>query len=195
MDLSVDASQDEAQLIQAALQRNEAAWEALVRLHQEPIFRYAYLIQGDRDEAEDTAQETFIRAYRALERFDLSRPLRPWLLSIAANLARNRFRSLGRYVSALRRLVEDNPGQTASVENLSLEQIQAQTIWQALQKMDATDRQVIYLRFFLELSVEETAQAMDTAEGTIKSRLHRALGRLRTIIEREYPALREEGTR
>jgi RNA polymerase sigma-70 factor (ECF subfamily) len=194
MDLCVEASRDEAELIRAALRGDEAAWEALVRIHQEPVFRYAYLIQGDRDEAEDTAQETFIRAYRALERFDTSRPLRPWLLSISANLARNRFRSLGRYVSALRRMVLDNPGHSASVENLSIEQIDAQWLWQALQKMDAADRQVIYLRFFLELSVEETALAMGTAEGTIKSRLHRALGRLRTIIEREYPTLREGWT-
>jgi RNA polymerase sigma-70 factor (ECF subfamily) len=194
MDLSVEASQDEAELIRAALRGNGAAWEALVRTHQEPVFRYAYLIQGDRDEAEDTAQETFIRAYRALERFDISRPLRPWLLSIAANLARNRFRSLGRYVTALRRMVIENPGRSTSVESLSIEQIDAQSLWQALQKMDAADRQVIYLRFFLELSVEETAQAMSTAEGTIKSRLHRALGRLRTIIERDYPNLREGWT-
>ncbi len=194
MDLSVEASQDEAELIRAALRGDEAAWEALVRIHQEPVFRYAYLIQGDGDEAEDTAQETFIRAYRALERFDINRPLRPWLLSIAANLARNRFRSLGRYVSVLRRVVLDNPVRSANVENLSLEQIDAQTVWQALQKMDDADRQVIYLRFFLELSVEETAQAMGTAEGTIKSRLHRALGRLRIIIEREYPTLREGWT-
>jgi RNA polymerase sigma-70 factor (ECF subfamily) len=191
MDLSVDASQEEAKLIQAALERNEAAWEALVRIHQEPIFRYAYLLQGDRDEAEDTAQETFIRAFRALERFDASRPLRPWLLSIAANLARNRFRSLGRYVSALRRMVRESPGQSVSIESLSIEQIEAHTLWQALQRMEAADRQVIYLRFFLELSVEETAQTMNTAEGTVKSRLHRALGRLRTVIEQDYPTLRE----
>ena len=106
----MEASKDEAELIRAALRRDEAAWEALVRIHQEPVFRYAYLIQGDSDEAEDTAQETFIHAYRALERFDISRPLRPWLLSITANLARNRFRSLGRYVSALRRMILDSPG-------------------------------------------------------------------------------------
>jgi RNA polymerase sigma-70 factor (ECF subfamily) len=194
MDLRVEASKDEAELILAAVGRDEAAWEALVRIHQEPVFRYAYLIQGDPDEAEDTAQETFIHAYRALERFDISRPLRPWLLSITANLARNRLRSLGRYVSALRHMVLENPVHSANVEALSIEQIDAQWLWQALQKMDAPDRQVIYLRFFLELSVEESAQAMGTAEGTIKSRLHRALGRLRMIIERDYPTLREGWT-
>jgi RNA polymerase sigma-70 factor (ECF subfamily) len=79
----------------------------------------------------------------------------------------------------------------ASVENLSFAQIQSQILWHALQKIDAADRQVIYLRYFLELSVEEAAQAMDTPEGTVKSRLHRAIGRLRAIIEREFPTLRE----
>ncbi len=195
MNLTVAASQEEVQLVQAAQARNEAAWEALVRIHQEPVFRYAYLILGDRDEAEDTAQETFIRAFKALERFDASRPLRPWLLSIAANLARNHFRSLGRYISALTRIVRESPGQFMSVEALSIEQIEARMLWQALQRMDFIDRQVIYLRFFLELSVEETAEAMETAEGTVKSRLHRALGRLRKLIERDYPGLREGWSR
>jgi RNA polymerase sigma-70 factor (ECF subfamily) len=195
MNLTAAASQEEAQLVQAAQERNEAAWEALVRIHQEPVFRYAYLILGDRAEAEDTAQETFIRAFKALGRFDASRPLRPWLLSIATNLARNHFRSLGRYISALTRMVRETPGQYMSVEALSIEQIEARTLWQALQRMDITDRQVIYLRFFLELSVEETAEAMETAEGTVKSRLHRALGRLRTLIERDYPSLREGWSR
>ena len=79
--------------IESARQGDETAWVELVRLHQEAVFRLAYLFLGDPDEAEDAAQETFIRAYRALGRFDTSRPLRPWLLQIVANLTRNRRRS------------------------------------------------------------------------------------------------------
>ena len=95
---------DEANLISLAHRGDGAAWETLVRAYQEPVFRLAYLLLQDGPEAEDTAQEAFWRAYRALDRFDPARPFRPWLLSIAANLARNRRRSLGRYLAALGRL-------------------------------------------------------------------------------------------
>lgn len=78
---------EDAELVWLARRDDPAAWEALVRLHQVPVFHLAYLILGDAAEAEDAAQETFIRVYTALNRFDETRPLRPWLLSIAAKLA------------------------------------------------------------------------------------------------------------
>ncbi len=187
-----DAGQaGETELIRRALEGSEAAWEALVRAHQEPVFRFAYLLLGDAEEAEDAAQEAFIRAYRALERFDLERPLRPWLLSIAANLARNRRRSLGRYLAAIQRLGQRQapvPGGSA-VEDLSDERLQARLLWQAVRRLDPPSQQVIYLRYFLDLPVEETAQALEVAPGTVKSRTHRAVARLKLIIEREFPGL------
>jgi RNA polymerase sigma-70 factor, ECF subfamily len=67
----------EASLILQARQGDGTVWEKLVAQHQEAVFRLAYLLLGDADEAEDVAQETFIRAYRALDRFDVQRPLRP----------------------------------------------------------------------------------------------------------------------
>ena len=91
-------------LARLARQGDAFAWERLVGEHQQPVFRLAYLLLGDPDEAQDVAQETFIRAYHALHRFDNERPLRPWLLRIAANLAYNRQRSLRRYLAALKRL-------------------------------------------------------------------------------------------
>ncbi|MEW5987644.1 MAG: sigma factor, partial [Chloroflexota bacterium] len=93
---------DEAQWVARARQGDNAAWLGLVTQYQEAVFRLAYLILRDADEAEDVAQETFVRAFRSLGRFDSSRPLRPWLLTIAANLARNRRRAIGRYLAAAR---------------------------------------------------------------------------------------------
>ena len=84
---------DEATLIRHAANGDAAAWEPLVLAHQEAVFRLSYLLLGDPDDAEDIAQETFLRAWNHLKRFDTTRPLRPWLLSIASNLARNRLRS------------------------------------------------------------------------------------------------------
>jgi RNA polymerase sigma-70 factor (ECF subfamily) len=177
----------EADLIRRARAGDEAAYERLVRDHQEAVFRLAYLFTGDTHEAEDVAQEVFIRALNALDRFDDSRPLRPWLLSITANCARNRHRAFGRYAAALKRLVVPTTSVAAEVD----QRIEAQTLWQAVRRLSAVDQEVIYLRYFLELSVNEAAEAMNVEPGTVKSRLSRALDRLRDVIERDFPLLTE----
>ncbi len=182
----------ESDLVASACQGDVAAWEALVRNHQEAVFRLAYLFLADADEAQDMAQEAFIRAFRALDRFDTSRPLRPWLLSITANLARNHLRSASRYWAAVQRLFWEQPELAMNVEEKGIQRMEAQQLWQAVRRLNLADQQVIYLRYFLELPEAEMATALEVAPGTIKSRLHRALNRLRLIVEREFPLLHEE---
>lgn len=165
------------------------AWETLILQNQEAVFRLAYLILGDPADADDIAQETFLRAYRSLGSFDLTRAPRPWLLSIAANLARNRLRSVGRYLAALQRawVADPSPQRPTPV----VESDDSARLWQAVRRLSANDQELIYLRFFSALSESETAQALQVAPGTVKSRTHRALERLRVVIERNYPSLRE----
>jgi len=179
----------EAQQIRLARQGDQAAWEALMRAHQEPVFRLAYLLLGDPDEAEDIAQVTFLRAYKALDGFDIERPLRPWLLRIASNLAHNRHRSVGRYLSALTRFAQQDPERIESTTTKPEDDGQA--LWQAVKKMTRPFQEVIYLRYFLDMSENEMADTLDVPAGTVKSRLHRALRKLRGIIERDYPELKE----
>lgn len=194
MDLNAEGRADEVELIRRARQGNAEAWEALVRTHQEALFRLAYLLLGNADEAEDVAQEAFLRAYASLERFDLERPLRPWLLSIAANLARNRRRSAGRYLAALQRWYKARPAAATGIEEQSLHNLERQELWHAIERLDFANQQVIYLRYFLEMSTVEVAETLQVPEGTVKSRLHRALKRLRGIIERDFPELDEGKT-
>jgi RNA polymerase sigma-70 factor (ECF subfamily) len=182
----------EADLVRQARTGSDAAWEALIQQHQEAVFRLAYLLTGDATDAEDVAQEAFIRAFHALDRFDSARPWRPWVLSIAANLARNRRRAIGRYLANLSRFARMNPEPVLNPEGQVAEQHRARTLWQAVRRLELPDQEVIYLRYFLELPVEETAAVLQVAEGTIKSRLHRALNRLRAVVEAEFPQLREE---
>ncbi len=192
-DLSGEVPLDERELIERARRGDGAAWEALVRRHQEPLFRLAYLHLGDAAEAEDVAQETFVRAFRALDGFDAARPLRPWLLAITANLARNRRRALGRYWAALTRHARAHPeAQPARSDPLPEGAWRARRLWQAVRRLRQADQEIVYLRFFLELPVEEAALALGVAPGTVKSRLHRALGRLREVIRRDFPDLVEE---
>jgi RNA polymerase sigma-70 factor (ECF subfamily) len=182
----------EADLINRARAGDADAWDSLIQTHQEAVFRLAYLICGHAGDAEDVAQETFIRAFYHLDSFDTSRNLRPWLLSISANLARNRLRSLGRYLHHLQRLARLNPEPVSTVEGDAAKRADAQALWRAVGQLDPTDQQIIYLRFFLELPVDEAAEVLNIAPGTVKSRLHRALGRLRGVVQTDFPALWRE---
>jgi RNA polymerase sigma-70 factor (ECF subfamily) len=182
---------DESTLIRHAANGDATAWEPLVLAHQEAVFRLSYLLLGDPDDAEDVAQETFLRAWNHLKRFDTTRPLRPWLLSIASNLASNRRRSAGRYFAAVMRAFQNEPTSSASIEEKSTRQMEAGHLWKAVQTQSLPDQQIVYLRYFLDLSVAETAQALDIAQGTVKSRLSRALERLRGIIQDDFPVLAE----
>jgi RNA polymerase sigma-70 factor (ECF subfamily) len=179
----------ESELIRQALAGHAGAWEDLVRAHQRPVFRLAYLLLGDADEAEDVAQETFIRVHRALASFDVERELRPWLLRITANLAHNRRRSVRRYLATLQRAFQGAP---TVAEPPDLRGEEAGSLWHAIRRLGPADQEVIFLRYFLELSEAEAARALAVAQGTVKSRLSRALGRLRALIDREYPDLRVE---
>jgi RNA polymerase sigma-70 factor (ECF subfamily) len=185
----------EPDLITRARRGDGAAWEDLVRQHQDAAFRLAYLLLGNANDAEDTAQEAFIHAFQTFNRLDPSRPLRPWLLRITSNLAYNRRRTIGRYLAALQRLVQAAP-EPLTAANMPGEHVQqqeeAQALWQAVRRLKRADQEVIYLRYFLELSVAETAQALEVAPGTVKSRLSRALDRLRGVVEREFPGLWKE---
>lgn len=188
---------EEAGLIQRARKGDQAAWIRLVEIHQEAVFRLAYLILGDPDDAEDVAQETFIRAFRSLESFDTRRSWKPWLLRIASNLSRNHLRSTGRYWAALNRFARREiqvPRDTT--QETSYKKEESLALWEAVKRLRQTDQEVIYLRYFLDLSVEDTAEALKIPEGTVKSRLHRSLKRLEGVITQDFPALIvEEHTR
>lgn len=181
----------ETSLIARARQGDEAAWTMLVRRHQEAAFRLAYLILGETDEVEDVTQEAFIRAFQSLDQFDAGRPFRPWLLGITKNLAYNRQRSARRYLDAVRRLVWAAPEPVTRPEAERSRPDEAEMLWQAVQRLTPINQEVIYLRYFLELSVEETAETLQVAMGTVKSRSHRALNRLRAVVDEEFPMLGE----
>lgn len=187
----------EAHLIEQARQGDEIAWATLVTHHQDAVFRLAFLLLGDADDAQDVAQDALIRAFYALDSFDTSRPLRPWLLRITSNLVSNKRRSIGRYLAAVGRWFQKETATSTEpdFQDSPIQQWEAQTVWQAVQRLSRLDQEIIYLRFFLELSVAETADAAGIAPGTVKSRLHRALNRLRQVIAQEFPDLQTERTK
>jgi RNA polymerase sigma factor (sigma-70 family) len=156
-----------------------------VQAYQGIAFRTAYLIAGDAAEAEDAAQEGFVKAFYALRRFRSGAPFRPWILQIVANEARNRRRSAGRRAALVTRTAADAPsGEAApSPEAALLSGEQREELLEAVNGLREEDRLVIACRYFLELSEEETATTLGWRRGTVKSRLSRALDRLRTQME------------
>ena len=160
-------------------------YEQLVREHQGIAFRTAYVICGSAADAEEAAQEAFVKAYNALGRFRSGEPLRPWLLAIVANEARNRRRSAGRRTAlAVRAAGEERPaGEAApSPEAALLAGERRAALLAGLERLSERDRTVIACRYLLELSEAETAAALGVRRGTVKSRLSRALGRLREEV-------------
>jgi RNA polymerase sigma factor (sigma-70 family) len=152
-----------------------------VRLHQQLVFRTALVLARNAADAEEAAQDAFVKAWRALPRFDRSRPFRPWLLAIVANEARNRRRSAGRREVLVRRAatLDSSPAAAPSPELALLAAERHGALLAALERLSERDRQVIACRYLLELSEAESAVVLDCRVGTVKSRLARALERLR----------------
>ena len=159
------------------------AYEELIRTYQDVAHRTAAAFAPDGD-ADDAVQEALVKAYRALGRFRQGAPFRPWLLQIVANEARNRRRSAGRRAGLALRSAEDRrPGEAApSPESAVLADEQRRWLLDAVAGLRADDRDVIAARYFLELNEAETAELLAIPRGTAKSRLARALARLRESL-------------
>ncbi|HET9848220.1 MAG TPA: sigma-70 family RNA polymerase sigma factor [Candidatus Dormibacteraeota bacterium] len=175
---------DESALVDRAKHGDVNAYEALVQQYQELAFRVAYQVTGNAADAEDAAQEAFVNAYYALGRFRSGSPFRPWLLRIVANEARNRRSAAARRTALVERAQvagasgEAGPSPEAKAEASEFRSILVQT----LQSLREEDRLILAYRLFFDLSEAEMAQALACPRGTVKSRLSRALARLRAAL-------------
>lgn len=184
---------EEAKLAEQARDGDVAAYERLVRMHQTVAFRTAYLVTRDAPEAEDATQEAFVKAYRALDRFRPGAPFRPWLLAIVTNEARNRRRSAARRANLTLRVEAEgeavSPTTSAnSPETAVVAAERREELLENLGTLSEDDRMVISYRYFLGLSEQETATTLGCARGTVKSRLSRAVARLRRTMRKEEDA-------
>jgi RNA polymerase sigma factor (sigma-70 family) len=172
---------DETDLIGRAKRGDTHAYEDLVHAYQGIAFRTAYVIARNAADAEDAAQEGFVKAWRALGRFREGAPFRPWVLQIVANEARNRRRSAGRRDHLVLRAATQEPsGEAApSPESALLDAETRERLLGAVNELPDDQREVISLRYFLDLSEQEVAETLGIAKGTVKSRTARALERLR----------------
>ena len=176
----------DADLAARARSGDDRAFGMLVERHQTVAFRTAYVICGSAADAEDAAQVGLTKAWRALPRFRRGAPLRPWLLAIVANEARNQRRAEGRREGLALRFASElvahelPSGDAApSPEGRALAAEQRAVLVAALERLSEDDRLVLSCRYLLDLGEEETAEVLSLRRGTVKSRTSRALGRLR----------------
>ena len=160
-----------------------------MRRHQSLAQRAAWLVTGSAEEAADATQEGFVKAWRALDRFREGAEFRPWLLRIVINTARNRRRSAWRFDAMRVRATAEYGQPTAiSAEATAMVHAEHDALVTALRRLGTKDREVVACRYLLDLSEAETAEVLGCPRGTVKSRLSRALDRLRAEMESLHAA-------
>ncbi|HKF85271.1 MAG TPA: RNA polymerase sigma factor [Candidatus Limnocylindrales bacterium] len=188
----------EAALVDRAREGDAAAFAALVTMHQAAAFRVAYVLTRSTADAEDAAQDAFVKAYVALDRFRQGSPFRPWLLAIVGNESRNRLRARGRREGLADRALAAIRGGSSSATSdgtarpaaaapspeidVLVGETQAE-VRAALGGLGDDERRVVACRYLLGLSESETCAALGIPAGTAKSRLHRGLRRMRESLE------------
>ncbi len=161
--------------LKLALDGDADAFTHLVEAYQKPVFNLCYRMLGDPAEAEDAAQETFLRAYRSLKRYDNSRPFGTWLLSIAAHycidqLRKQRMRMVSVDELAPFQLSDDLPGPESA---LAVRQ-ERQMVQGLLQDLSPIERAAVVMYYWYDYSYAEIGESLSLTESAVKSRLHRA---------------------
>src|SRR5919202_6775931 len=164
---------------------DENAFRQLVELHHDRVYRVAYALTANEEDAGDVTQETWLRAWRALRRFRGEAALGTWLTRLALNAARDHLRRRRAWAALQRVLhglglanVDDavDAAMRGAIE-------EGDALQRALMGLSLPARQVVALRYGAALSVAEIAAALGCPEGTVKSRLHAALARLRAALQ------------
>ena len=178
---------EEAGLIAAAQRGDTAAFGMLVRLHQRTIYRLAYGLTRNASDADDLAQETFVRAYQAIGRFRVGEPMQPWLSRIATNLAFSMFRRRKRRPEVpLEPLVEAGKqfaGGGADPADVASNRQRHRLVAAAFEELSNEHRAVLALRVVQDMSYDDIARTLHVPVGTVMSRLSRARAELRAKLD------------
>lgn len=173
------------ELVVRCLQRDEVAWQLLVERHSRRVLNIAYQFTGRRDEAEELAQEVFLRVFRSLHQFDLTTHFVPWLVRVSRNLCIDEHRSRAREKAALvadeldpERTEDTGASPYRNLEEKELEQ----RVRRGLAELGEELRTALVLRDLQGLSYSEIAEVLHLAVGTVKSRIHRGRLELATVL-------------
>ncbi len=188
---------EEAQFVARLVARDESAFNELVITYQRRVFALVFRMLGRREEAEDLAQEVFVQVFKAIDQFRGDSKLSTWIYRIAVNLCKNRAKYLSRRhandqddVDAMADRLPFSAAKGVSVGGISrpdelVEGMQLEVVVKrAIAQIEPEFREVLILRDVEDMSYEEIAEVTGLADGTVKSRIHRARAQLRTLVEK-----------
>ncbi len=188
------------ELVLRARAGDRDAFAEIVRSYQRRIYAVAMRMTRRHEVADDITQDTFVRAYRSLSRFELGRPLQPWLTRIAVNLSINYLNGVAKRE---RPLDDGEPGAAgrprheeplhANPERALESEELAQDLEQAVARLSLEQRTVFLLKVVEEMRYEEIAKLLGISEGTVMSRLSRARGRLRVMLAAHVAPIAKTG--
>jgi RNA polymerase sigma-70 factor (ECF subfamily) len=165
----------EAQWLLKAVQGDSTAFTRLVETYQRPVYNLCYRMLGNAEDAEDAAQETFLRAYKSLRRFDQSRPFATWLLSIAAHYCIDQLRRKDPAVTSIDdMLVPDVPEIAPDMDTRLGAKQEQQRVRAVLDALEPIDRAAVVMYYWYDYSYDEICRELGLTMGAVKSRLHRA---------------------
>jgi RNA polymerase sigma-70 factor (ECF subfamily) len=183
---------EEEQWVAAARDGDTAAFGRLVEAYQNPVYNLAYRMLGNGPEAEDAAQEAFIRAYKYLDSYDPKRPFSTWLFSITSHYCIDQLRRrridwlpLKEEIAEPVRLASSSPNPEAVVTQRDREA----WIEELMETLSPTDRAAVTLHYWYDCSYSEIADVLDLTVSAVKSRLYRARRALAEQMEGEAYAL------
>jgi len=184
------------ELVVRCLQRDEVAWQLLVERHSRRVLNIAYHFTGRREEAEELAQEIFLRVFRSLHRFDLNTHFVPWLARVGRNLCIDEHRSRAREKASLVGN-EPDPERTEDRGASPFRHLEARDrerrVREGLAKLPEDLRTALILRDLQGLSYSEIAESLEVAVGTVKSRIHRGRLELVQVLSKENMSWEDDG--
>jgi len=171
---------NDAEAIRRCQDGDREAFHHLVERYKDVLYGTAYLMTGNESVAEEHVQDSFLSAWRGIGSFRIGLPAKPWLVRILVNTIVSQRRRLSIPTTPLEEAAYWQDGDDAADPAEQLEN--QQEVHQALAILSEEHRQVVMLRYFTGLSVPELAEVLGCPEGTVKSRIHRALGHMRVEL-------------
>ena len=186
------ADRSDGELVALSIAGRQTAFAEITRRHKLPLFRLAARIVGDEEEALDIVQETFVSAYRGLDRYDASRPMRAWLARIVINKCRDwsRRRAVRRLISLVLPIEQalNMPDHQPSAHAVAADRQEMARVAEAITRLPARLRETLVLRTIEGLTEAEAAHVLGVSEKTIETRLYRARTRLGQLVARTEQA-------
>lgn len=179
---------NDAALVQCCINKTPGAFNTLTKRYLKPVYSYIFHYVQNAELAEDLTQETFVRAYRSIHRFDPSRSLKPWLFAIATNVSKTALKQ-GQHQAIL---LSDEASEQNLLENLEdsrcldeavTDEAVCQMLQEALRKLPVSVRQAMVLRHVYDLAYDEVAEVMQANVNTVRTWLKRGRENLKTILE------------